>query len=176
MQQWWQGGCGDSWVLLNMNAMHDGVWRSVQARHGNLQSRPDPFYYLTNFEAVLSALLERYSDLMSAEERRFISHFGALPKVSRALLVRMIMRKGELFRAAKLRYVEIGETGAAAAALVEAGWVDACPPLSLVQLQGLLTKAELLRHFSLPAWHGRLIKAQLVEILLGRYPDIKPYQ
>jgi hypothetical protein len=160
-----------------MNAMHDGVRPSVHARHGNLQCRPlDPFYYLNNFESVLSSLLERYRDLLSAEERQFISHFGALPKVSRALLVRMIMRKGELFRASKLNYGEIGETRAAVAPLLEAGWVDARPPLRMGQLQALLTKAELVRHFLLPAWHGRLNKTQLVEILLGRYPDAKPYQ
>jgi hypothetical protein len=158
-----------------MNAMHDGVRRSVQARRGNLQSRPDPFYYLNNFESVLSSLLGRYRDLLSAEERQFISHFGALPRASRALLVRMIMRRGELFRASKLNYAEIGATGDAAAPLMAAGFVDACPNLSMVQLQALLTKAELLRHFSLPAWHGRLAKPLVVEILLARYPDTKPY-
>jgi hypothetical protein len=160
-----------------MNAMHDDVRRSVQARHGNLQCRPaEPFYYLNNFESVLSSLLERYRDLLSAQERRFISHFGSLPRASRALLVRMIMRKGELFRASKLDYEEIGETAAAIPPLLEAGWVDARPQLHVSQLQALLTKAELVRHFSLPAWHGRLTKAQLVEILTGRYPDAKPYQ
>jgi len=159
-----------------MNAMHDGVRPSVQARQGNLQSRPDPFYYLNNFESVLSSLLERYPDLLSAEERQFISRFGSLPRASRALLVRMIMRKGGLFRAGKLNYGEIGETAAAAAPLLQAGWVDARPHLHMNQLQALLTKAELLKHFSLPAWHGRLNKAQLVEILTGRYPDAKPYQ
>src|SRR3984957_13574856 len=177
MRQSWQGGYGDSWVLLNMHAVHDDLQPSVQARRGNLQCRPaDPFYYLNNFESVLSSLLERYRDLLSAEERQFISHFGSLPRASRALLVRMIMRKGGLFRAGKLNYGEIGETAAAAAPLLQAGWVDARPHLHMNQLQALLTKAELLKHFSLPAWHGRLNKAQLVEILTGRYPDAKPYQ
>lgn len=160
-----------------MNAMNDDVQPSVQARRGNLQCRPaDPFYYLNNFESVLSSLLERYRDLLSAEERQFISHFGSLPRASRALLVRMIMRKGQLFRAGKLNYGEIGETAAAAAPLLQAGWVDARPHLHMNQLQALLTKAELLQHFSLPAWHGRLNKAQLVEILTARHPDAKPYQ
>jgi hypothetical protein len=160
-----------------MNAMHDDVQPSVQARHGNLQCRSaDPFYYLNNFESVLSSLVERYRDLLSAEELQFISHFGALPRASRALLVRLIMRKGELFRASKLNYGEIGETAGAVAPLLEAAWVDARPHLSVNQLQALLTKAELAQHFSLPAWHGRLNKAQLVEILRGRYPDAKPYQ
>jgi hypothetical protein len=164
-------------VLLNMNAMHDDPRPSVQARHGNLQCRPaEPFYYLNNFESVLSLLLERYRDLLSAEERQFISRFRSLPRASRALLVRMIMRKGDLFRASKLNYGEIGETAAAVPPLLQAGWVDERPHLHVNQLQALLTKAELLRHFSLPAWHGRLNKAQLVELLTGRYPDARPYQ
>jgi hypothetical protein len=159
-----------------MNAMHDELRPSVQARQGKMQCQPDPFYYLNNFESVLSALLERYADLLSAEELQFIARFGTLPKVSRGLLVRMIMRKGELFRAGKLNYGEIGATRAAAAPLLEAGWVDACPHLCLAELQALLTKAEMVRHFSLPAWHARLNKALLVEILLSRFPDAKPYQ
>jgi VRR-NUC domain/Fanconi anemia-associated nuclease SAP domain len=136
----------------------------------------EPFYYLDNFESVLSSLLDRYRDLLSAEERDFISNFGGLPKASNALLVRMIMRKGEMFRASKLNYVEIGDTGAAAAPLLEAGWVDARPDLSVHDLQGLLSKAELLRYFSLPAWHWRLKKAELVDILAGRFPDARAFQ
>jgi hypothetical protein len=155
----------------------DAAVAASRLRRGKLLCRPvDPFYYLNNFESVLSSLLERYPDLLSAEERQFISRFGTLPKVSRALLVRMIMRKGELFRAGKLKYAEIGETSAAAAPLMEAGLVDACPHLSIAELQALLTKAELVRHFLLPAWHGRFNKAQLVEILIGQYPDAKPYR
>jgi len=136
----------------------------------------DPFYYLNNFEAVLCSLLDRYRDLLSAAERDFISHFDALPRASKALLVRMIMRKGELFRASKLNYVEIGETGAAIAPLLEAGWVDARPDLHVHDLQGLLSKAELMRYFSLPARHRRLNKADLVEILAGRFPDARPFE
>jgi VRR-NUC domain-containing protein/Fanconi-associated nuclease 1-like protein/Fanconi anemia protein nuclease-like protein len=160
-----------------MNAMSDCVGPSVQAGRRQLQCRlADPFYYLTNFERVLSTLLDRYGDLLSAPEQQFISRFGAVQRTSRALLVRMIMRKGDLFRAGKLNYPEIGETRAAAAPLLEAGWVDARPALGVAELQALLTKTELVRHFSLPPWYGRLNKAQLVEILAGRFPDARPYQ
>jgi VRR-NUC domain/Fanconi anemia-associated nuclease SAP domain len=136
----------------------------------------DPFYYLNNFELVLTSLLERYRDLLSAEEREFIANFGALPRAPRALLVRMIMRKGELFRASKLNYVEIGDTGAAAASLLDAGWVDARPNLSVRELQGLFSKTELMQYFSLPTRHRRLNKADLVEILVGRFPDARPFE
>ncbi|HEV7612972.1 MAG TPA: VRR-NUC domain-containing protein [Steroidobacteraceae bacterium] len=134
----------------------------------------DRFYYLNNFQSVLRSLLERYEDLLSEEERGFIARFSTLPQVSRALFVRMAMRKGALFRASRLNYSEIGETEAAAVPLLEAEWVDARPNLSLDQLQGLLTKAELTRIFPLSARDSR--KAHLVEILRDRFPETKPFQ
>jgi hypothetical protein len=69
----------------------------------------EPFYYLKNFELVLTTILERYSDLLLEEELRFITEFPQLPLASRALLTRMVMRRGDLFRASKLHYAEIGE-------------------------------------------------------------------
>jgi hypothetical protein len=77
-----------------------------------------PFYYLKNFELVLTTILARYSDLLSEEELRFITEFPQLPLESRALLVRMVMRRRDLFRASKLHYAEIGETRAAAASAI----------------------------------------------------------
>ena len=56
------------------------------------------FYYLRNFESALRWLSERYDDLMDGAERTFIECFGQLPRDSRAVLVRLIMRRGPLFR------------------------------------------------------------------------------
>ena len=50
------------------------------------------FYYLDNFQYVLAWIAERYSDLLTDEEARFIADFPALPQASRALFVRMAMR------------------------------------------------------------------------------------
>ena len=101
-----------------------------------------PFYYLDNFAFVLEWVSLRYGDLLDGEERAFIERFAALPQMSRALLVRMVMRKGKLFRASKLRYEEIGETARAMQPLVEESWVEADPELTLEQLFGLLTRNE----------------------------------
>jgi hypothetical protein len=60
------------------------------------------FYYLDNFQQVLDWIGKRYSDLLIADELTFIERFGSLPAISRALLVRMVMRKGDLFRSSKL--------------------------------------------------------------------------
>ena len=73
----------------------------------------DPFYYLTNFQQVLAWLQQRYADVLSPQEQAFIERFGQLPRASQALLVRMVMRKGEHFRLGKLQYPEIGATALA---------------------------------------------------------------
>lgn len=113
--------------------------------------RPHPFYYLDNFQRVLDWIAQRYSDLLSDEEHNFLNQFPTLPHTSRALLVRMVMRKGELFRSGKLRYVEIPCTGLAAAPLIAAGWITDNPALTIEQLVELLRKPEIAAVFHLSA-------------------------
>src|SRR5262245_17609036 len=92
-------------------------------------SRPRPFYYLENFQLALGSLQSRYSDLLSAEEQSFITTFSGLPRKSAALLVRMLMRRGDLFRTSHLLYTEIGSAEEAVAPLAQQGWVTIDPPL-----------------------------------------------
>ncbi len=136
---------------------------------------PDPFYYLTNFQAVLTSIDRRYAELLSSDERQFIAHFSALPQPSGALLVRMVMRQGSLFRRSRLRYPEIGETAAAVTPLLQAGWVDDSPELDLNQLQKLLTKAELLRYCFMSRPYRAFNKSDLVAALRVQYPGSKPF-
>jgi len=53
----------------------------------------NPFYYLENFQFVLHWVRQRYRDLLTEAESAFIEQFEQLPIASRALLVRMVMRK-----------------------------------------------------------------------------------
>ncbi|RZI44742.1 VRR-NUC domain-containing protein [Herbaspirillum sp. HC18] len=133
------------------------------------------FYYLDNFHTVLTWIRDRYGNLLNDEEQAFIERFLALAQPSRALLVRMVMRKGELFRSGKLRYEEIGDTMQAAVPLVEAGWVDDRPPLSLDDLFGLLTKTEIESLFrdALPKRPAR--KAEQLEALRAAFSDTRPF-
>ena len=105
----------------------------------------DPFYYLHHFHEVLSWVASRHGDLLDNQEHAFVSAFAELPRPSRALLVRMVTRKGEHFRADKLVYPEIGDTLSAAAPLIGHGWLDPAPVLDVPTLFRLFTKAEL-RH------------------------------
>src|SRR5271166_1023209 len=136
---------------------------------------PDPFYYLSNFQTVVSSLNERYADLWSAEEQQFLATFDGLPKASRALLVRMVMREGVLFRTSRLTYPEIGETSAAVTPLVHAGWVDEKPSLDIDQLLRLLTKTELLHYFPSSRRHRRLNKPDLVALLREQCSESKAF-
>ena len=92
------------------------------------------FYYLDNFQRVLDWIGERYSDLLTDDEKRFLGAFPSLPQASRALFVRMVMRKGTLFRASKLNYAEIGCPVEAARHLLPTGWIEADPVLTLDDL------------------------------------------
>ena len=107
----------------------------------------DPFYYLKNFQHVLDWIAARYDDVLNLDEQRFIAGFAQLPGPSQALWVRMVMRKGEHFRASKLNYPEIGDATRAATALLEAGWLDDQAPLALSGVFDVLQKPEILACF-----------------------------
>lgn len=136
------------------------------------QALENPFYYLDNFQQVLAWVSRHHSDLLDETELTFIERFALLPQPSQALLVRMVMRKGALFRASKLHYGEIGCPRRAAAPLIEQGWIDAERELTLEQLFGLLTKGELLQLFGATNSTG-LRKAELFERLRADH-DLAP--
>lgn len=138
-------------------------------------SLEDPFYYLSNFRQVLAWLRERYSDVLCNEELAFVEGFATLDRAAQALLVRMIMRKGPLYRASKLIYGEIGATEVAVAPLLQRGWVVDQHPISLAQLFEVLGKAELYQRFR---HHGLLSgarKAQWLEQLGEHYLEERPF-
>ena len=114
----------------------------VLASGGDPRS-PDPTYYLSNFKTALHWLAQRYHDLLSDDEGTFIEQFEALPLPSQALLVRLIMRKGEVFRSSKLNYPEIGGIKKAMSPLVALNWVDPNPVLDIDALFRLLNLVEL---------------------------------
>ena len=130
----------------------------------------DPFYYLNNFRAVLTSLETRYAALLAREEQEFIQQFAVLPQPSSALLVRMIMRRGMLFRLSHLQYPEIGDATRAAAPLVSMGWLED-PVLDGADLHRLLTKAELTVHLALPRALWRLTKPELLDVLREQHRE-----
>ena len=133
------------------------------------------FYYLDNFQRVLDWIAQRYADLLDDEEQTFVATFPTLPQAARALFVRMVMRKGTLFRASKLNYAEIGCPRAAAGALLPTGWIEADPAMALDELFDLLLKPELAAAFAMPAALRNARKGDQLDALRADHPDDKAF-
>lgn len=112
----------------------------------------NPLYYLENMETVVNWVRYHHADLLIADERERLDGFGRLSVAARALLTRMVMRTGELFRAARLRYPELPEPESVALEeLLATGWVRPAGRVTIDELFRLFTLAELR-----PALAGRL--------------------
>lgn len=139
----------------------------------------DPLYYLKNMDTLVSWVAEHHGELLTGDERRVLGHFCQLPTAARALLARMVMRAGDVFRADKLRYPELGVAESTALAeLVAGGWLDAEPLLTLDQLFRLFTLGELRPVFAGAlqdaGWPKALPKARMLDSLRPRFPDPRP--
>jgi hypothetical protein len=133
-------------------------------------SSPDPLYYLRNFEEAISCVLARSGELLSEAERVFAEKFSALPVPARALLVRLVMRQGDLFRRSAINYEEIADLEAAIDSLVALTWLDPCPKLAADELFRLCTRAELTVRF--PELRSRSVtKADAHVTCLERFPE-----
>jgi hypothetical protein len=133
------------------------------------------FYYLDNFQRVLDWIAQRYADLLVDEEQAFIQAFARLPRPSQALFVRMVMRKGSLFRASKMNYPEIGCPLAAARELLPTGWVNADPVLDIDELFDLLVKPEIVEAFSLSPPLKAARKPEQLEALREECSEPRPF-
>ncbi|WP_232821209.1 PDDEXK family nuclease [Oceanimonas marisflavi] len=141
----------------------------------------DPFYYLRNMQQVVQFCLARYHDLWLAGERDQLAALLALSKPAQGLLVRLVMRKGCLFRNDKLTYAEIPELDRALAELAGAGFIKLNPSLGLSEVCALARREEcvqLARH-RLPeqSFTAAARKRDLEEALLtGPAPPPQPLQ
>ena len=140
-----------------------------------VRSLDDPFYYLNNFQQVLAWLTQRYADVLSTDEQRFIEHFAALPRGAQGLLVRMVMRKGLRFRHSKLHYPEIGDIGAAVAPLLALGWVEEQAPIGLTELFEVLLKPEILLCLGHLIEHPKAKKTEWLQALDERLDQPQPF-
>ena len=139
-----------------------------------MNAHPRPYYYLENFNVALDWLRGRYGELLAAEEQRFMTDFARLPLQAAALVVRMIMRQGDLFRTSKLIYTEIGPPEEAALPLIELGWLDPRPAVSFPDLCRLLRKSELWEILGLRGAARAVRKNDLIELAGGLAEDARP--
>ncbi|WP_417543556.1 VRR-NUC domain-containing protein [Marinobacter sp.] len=130
----------------------------------------NPLYYLENMETVVAWVADHHADLLLESERACLRGFFELPRPSRALLTRMVMRSGDLFRADKLNYPELGSPKAGALdELIAYGWLDSDPLLALNDIFRLFTLAELRPAFApvlaQAGFAKNLPKARMFEVL-----------
>lgn len=136
---------------------------------------PHRYYYLHNFQRALAWIEQRYSDLLDAGERDFLAQFAALPALSQALLVRMLMRRGPWFRASKLVYAEIPGIEGAAQPLLSLGWLDTQAPMLLEELFDLHTRSELAEVFDSAERGSSPRKSDWLQALAGVHAAPRRY-
>ncbi|AOY89403.1 nuclease [Marinobacter salinus] len=139
----------------------------------------NPLYYLENMETVIGWVQSHHADLLTGEEQDRLSAFRELSVPARALLTRMVMRTGELFRAEKLHYPELGvPESEALEELVAGNWLDTSPVLTIDQLFRLYTLGELRPVFAGAlhdaGWPKTLPKGRMLEALRPSFPDVCP--
>ncbi|MEP5763934.1 MAG: VRR-NUC domain-containing protein [Halieaceae bacterium] len=104
----------------------------------------DPLYYLHNFEQLCATVYRQYQDLLQPAELEFYRRFEVAEQSARGLFVRLVSRRGELFRREQLDYPELGvlddaiDAGAAAALLATEENPDPEALLTLLRKDELL--------------------------------------
>lgn len=113
-----------------------------------------PDYYWRHFRTVVDTAVETQRHLFSADELFAIEGLLALPRPEQMLYVRLLNRRGELFRTSKLDYPEIGDLEGPIGRLQAAGFLELDPDevfedgealavLTVPELRGLAKRLDL---------------------------------
>ena len=135
---------------------------------------PPVHYYADNLLTLVRTVLDRYGDILTAEEQRFGKFVVALSVPGQRLLARLIGRLSgrpeAVIREDRIDYAEIDDVPAALAELAGCGLVDRNPPMPAETIVRLLTRAELGEVFwELPGWRNDT-KADQVERIVAANP------
>ncbi|MCB1051297.1 MAG: VRR-NUC domain-containing protein [Acidobacteria bacterium] len=124
----------------------------------------EPLYYHQDYLTLIRWVLARYPDFWSEPEQDQITCFLGLPSKAQALVIRLLNRKGCVFRVSRLKYPELGSLDEWLEALEHAQFVDFQRTQS--ENAQCLAKVPLAE---LQAWQGtRASKSQCVEMAIGR--------
>ena len=122
---------------------------------------PPPDYYRANLFALLTFVRRTFPDLLAAEDQDYLRRLDALSQPAQRLYVRLVMRKGPLFRLDKLSYDEVGDVQAAVAELAAQQLVAWLPEAPAASVLNLLTKAEWQQLLQLPPGAASWTKGQI---------------
>jgi len=139
----------------------------------------NPLYYLENMETVVRWVLDHHGDLLTRFEVSLLETFLGLETAEKALLTRLVMRSGELFRADKLAYPELDSPVSDLLARLESeDWLETEPLIDLDELFRLFTLAELRPAFAevlQSLGHGRTVaKATMKAVLSDHWSGARP--
>ncbi len=104
----------------------------------------DPLYYLRNAFTLIDWVCQRHADLLDTHEWLQLERFRSVSEPAQALLVRMVMRRGDHFRSDQLSYDELPKVSELLTVLADAELVELDPELNSHEISALLRKPELL--------------------------------
>lgn len=81
------------------------------------------YYYHDHFTEMLDIVSDTYGAVLTDRHRAFIATFATISKDAQCLLIRMINRRGSIFRQSAFRYAEISNPCRAVAELRALGYV-----------------------------------------------------
>ncbi len=124
-----------------------------------------PHYYLDNFQRLCDTVESQYGDLLSSAETDFLQQFATAPQEARCLFVRLVSRRGPLFRRGQLNYPELGKLDDALASALDHGLLyrEEQPPVEW--LLALLRKPELVAIYGEYLPNAGLRKPELLAVL-----------
>jgi len=136
-----------------------------------------PAYYLDNFIELIDFVANRYTDLLSLEEVHFRDNFLALDENAQKLYVRMLTRKGDIFRISKLQYREIENSLEAARSLAAENFIEFDSYTELADILGLFSRADwlhLLKKNAVDVSSFKKLKRQAFDLALLAYYNEAP--
>lgn len=103
-----------------------------------------PKYYLSHFFEFLDFIETHYSPILDQAQLKFISDFRALSEDAQCTYIRMVNRKGNIFKRADFeKYVEIENQHSALAELQDQNFARSLSAESKIDLLSFLPKAQL---------------------------------
>lgn len=130
---------------------------------------PPAHYYAENLLAVVDAVLVRYGDILSDEERGFGEAVREASAPSQRLFARLLGRK-QLLREDRLDYAEVGDTTSALADLEDRGLIECCPQVPCEAMLSLLTVRELRSVFWDVRTSAKATKATRIASVVAQVP------
>lgn len=103
------------------------------------------YYYLDHFTELLDSVAKSYEAILAPAHHGFIAQFRNLSKDAQCLLIRMINRRGTVFKRDTLRYAEITNTAKALSDLLAVGFVRTVHVQDYARFLGVLPKTTLLK-------------------------------